>query len=106
MLQRAWPYFACDGDRYGERRELAELAVDGVGIHHAGMLRSDRNLVERLFREGLIKVPSSSYLAMYAQHPVWPPTKSWRCMWQDIAHSLKLLPCPAPERILYSLHTT
>jgi len=37
------------------RRELAELAVDGVGIHHAGMLRSDRNLVERLFREGLIK---------------------------------------------------
>ncbi len=38
------------------RRELAELAVDGVGIHHAGMLRSDRNLVERLFREGLIKV--------------------------------------------------
>ena len=37
-------------------RELAELAVDGIGIHHAGMLRSDRNLVERLFREGLIKV--------------------------------------------------
>ena len=41
---------------FAARRELAELAVDGVGIHHAGMLRSDRNLVERLFREGLIKV--------------------------------------------------
>ena len=40
-------------------RELAELAVDGVGIHHAGMLRSDRNLVERLFREGLIKARTS-----------------------------------------------
>ena len=37
-------------------RELAELVGDGIGIHHAGMLRSDRNLVERLFREGLIKV--------------------------------------------------
>lgn len=28
----------------------------GVGIHHAGMLRSDRNLVEKLFGEGVIKV--------------------------------------------------
>ena len=27
-----------------------------MGIHHAGMLRSDRNLVERLFGEGLLKV--------------------------------------------------
>jgi replicative superfamily II helicase len=46
----------------GKHRELAELAVDGIGIHHAGMLRSDRNLVERLFREGLIKVPASFHL--------------------------------------------
>ena len=44
------------------RRELAELAVDGVGIHHAGMLRSDRNLVERLFREGLIKARQTTIL--------------------------------------------
>lgn len=28
----------------------------GLGMHHAGMLRSDRNLVERLFRDGVIKV--------------------------------------------------
>ena len=28
----------------------------GTGIHHAGMLRSDRNLVERLFGDGLLKV--------------------------------------------------
>jgi len=27
-----------------------------MGLHHAGMLRSDRNLVERLFADGLIKV--------------------------------------------------
>lgn len=37
-------------------RELAELVVGGLGMHHAGMLRSDRNLVERLFRDGVIKV--------------------------------------------------
>ena len=30
----------------------------GIGIHHAGMLRSDRNLVERAFGQGLIKVRS------------------------------------------------
>lgn len=28
----------------------------GLGIHHAGMLRSDRNLMERCFAAGLIKV--------------------------------------------------
>ena len=27
----------------------------GLGIHHAGMLRSDRNLMERAFGQGLIK---------------------------------------------------
>ena len=29
---------------------------DGFGIHHAGMLRQDRSLVEQLFSEGFIKV--------------------------------------------------
>ena len=37
-------------------KELKELFNFGFGIHHAGMLRSDRNLVERLFREKAIKV--------------------------------------------------
>lgn len=40
----------------GVRRELAELIAGGIGMHHAGMLRSDRNLVERLFRDGILKV--------------------------------------------------
>ena len=35
---------------------LRELAPRGVGCHHAGMLRPDRNLVERLFREGALRV--------------------------------------------------
>ncbi len=46
-LQRLW---------YTHRRELVELVTGGLGMHHAGMLRSDRNLVERLFRDGVIKV--------------------------------------------------
>lgn len=37
-------------------RELGELFQSGFGVHHAGMLRSDRNLTEKLFSEGLIKV--------------------------------------------------
>lgn len=37
-------------------RELAELFDSGFGIHHAGMLRGDRTLTERLFADGLIKV--------------------------------------------------
>ncbi|KAF2274068.1 Sec63-domain-containing protein [Westerdykella ornata] len=37
-------------------RELRELLPKGMGTHHAGMPRSDRNLIERLFAEGVIKV--------------------------------------------------
>ena len=37
-------------------KPLRDLFKDGFSIHHAGMLRPDRNLVERLFSEGLIKV--------------------------------------------------
>jgi len=37
-------------------RELRDLFKKGFGIHHAGMLRSDRNLIERTFASGAIKV--------------------------------------------------
>ncbi|XP_036173871.1 activating signal cointegrator 1 complex subunit 3 isoform X3 [Myotis myotis] len=37
-------------------RQLRELFPDGFSIHHAGMLRQDRNLVENLFSNGHIKV--------------------------------------------------
>ncbi|TPX35401.1 hypothetical protein SeLEV6574_g08188, partial [Synchytrium endobioticum] len=36
--------------------ELKELFAQGFGIHHAGMLRSDRNMVERYFERGFIRV--------------------------------------------------
>ncbi|ORY79832.1 antiviral helicase SLH1 [Protomyces lactucae-debilis] len=39
-----------------KNRELRELFVKGFGIHHAGMLRSDRNLVEKYFGSGVLKV--------------------------------------------------
>ncbi|WPH02911.1 Hypothetical protein R9X50_00578100 [Acrodontium crateriforme] len=37
-------------------REIRELVAKGMGTHHAGMPRSDRNLIERLFAEGILKV--------------------------------------------------
>ncbi len=37
-------------------RELVELLGQGFGIHHAGMLRPDRGLTERMFADGIIKV--------------------------------------------------
>ena len=39
-----------------KNKELKELFNYGFGIHHAGMLRTDRNLVERLFESKAIKV--------------------------------------------------
>ncbi|OQV03667.1 Helicase conserved domain-containing protein isoform 2 [Cladophialophora immunda] len=37
-------------------RELREIIPKGFGCHNAGMARSDRNFVERVFSEGAIKV--------------------------------------------------
>ncbi|KAI5309943.1 hypothetical protein KEM55_002075, partial [Ascosphaera atra] len=37
-------------------RELRELVPKGLGIHHAGMPRTDRNMIERLFGAGVLKV--------------------------------------------------
>ncbi|GJN30699.1 hypothetical protein PR202_gb19029 [Eleusine coracana subsp. coracana] len=37
-------------------REVVEFFESGFGIHNAGMMRSDRSLMERLFADGLLKV--------------------------------------------------
>lgn len=37
-------------------KDSRELFQHGFGIHHAGMLRSDRNLTEKMFAAGAIKV--------------------------------------------------
>ncbi|OMJ18663.1 putative helicase mug81, partial [Smittium culicis] len=39
-----------------KNKELVELVSFGFGVHHAGMLRSDRRIVETMFSLGLIKV--------------------------------------------------
>ena len=39
-----------------KNRELRELYRDGFAVHHAGMLRPDRSLVERLFTAGAARV--------------------------------------------------
>jgi activating signal cointegrator complex subunit 3 len=48
--------------RYSDRaeksrnRELSKHFRNGMGIHHAGMLRADRKLTEQMFSDGAIKV--------------------------------------------------
>jgi activating signal cointegrator complex subunit 3 len=42
--------------RQSRHKMLHELMPNGFAIHHAGLLRPDRNIVEKLFRDGGIKV--------------------------------------------------
>lgn len=42
-------------------KEMKELFDAGFGIHHAGMLRSDRNMMERMFEDNAIKVRVPHY---------------------------------------------
>lgn len=48
--------------RYADRvkksrnREVGNHFANGIGIHHAGMLRGDRKLTEQMFADGAIKV--------------------------------------------------
>lgn len=42
-------------------REVVEFFESGFGIHNAGMIRSDRSLMERLFADGLLKVSLLSF---------------------------------------------
>lgn len=37
-------------------KQMKEMFPQGFGIHHAGMLRSDRNLMESMFSRGHLKV--------------------------------------------------
>ena len=37
-------------------QEVQQLFYNGMGIHHAGMLRQDRTLTEQLFECGLLKL--------------------------------------------------
>lgn len=37
-------------------KDMKEIFQFGFGVHHAGMARSDRNLTEKMFKAGAIKV--------------------------------------------------
>lgn len=37
-------------------KQMREMFPDGFGIHHAGMLRQDRTLMENMFSRGYLKV--------------------------------------------------
>lgn len=50
-------------------KEMKELFDLGFGIHHAGMLRSDRNMMERMFEDNSIKV---------SRRRSWT-IRPWRC---------------------------
>ena len=45
----------------------------GLGIHHAGMLRSDRSLMERAFAQGIIKA-RVAFFGLFGSD-----LASWRC---------------------------
>ena len=53
--EQGWDAARIDVGR-SKSKEIREFFDNGMSVHHAGMLRSDRNLAERLFGEGLIKV--------------------------------------------------
>jgi antiviral helicase SLH1 len=57
------PQFASFRRSIGESRnkEMKQLFDYGFGIHHAGMLREDRNKMERMFEARAIKVSRFSY---------------------------------------------
>ena len=48
--------FCCLQMSHSRNKQLRELFPSGFAIHHAGMLRQDRNLVERFFANGLVHV--------------------------------------------------
>lgn len=49
------PQSLADRVARSRNKELKELLTFGLGIHHAGMLRNDRNLSEELFERGFIR---------------------------------------------------
>ncbi|KGK39094.1 hypothetical protein JL09_g1713 [Pichia kudriavzevii] len=53
--EEKYPYFEREMSK-NKNKDLRELFIGGFGCHHAGMSRADRNLTEKLFLSGSIKV--------------------------------------------------
>lgn len=52
----SYDLFRKDAAGKNRSKDLRDLFPHGFGIHHAGMFRSDRNLTEKMFLSGAIKV--------------------------------------------------
>lgn len=52
----SYDWFKREAAGKNRSKDLRELFQHGFGVHHAGMLRSDRNLTEKMFLSGAIKV--------------------------------------------------
>eukprot|EP00887_Chlorella_sp_A99_P000213 scaffold13.g213.t1 len=74
--EQAFPFLQRDV-RKSRNREVAELFESGLGIHHAGMLRTDRNLMERCFGQGLIKARGRSVCAACGHVLCCTATLAW-----------------------------
>ncbi|XP_076287780.1 activating signal cointegrator 1 complex subunit obelus [Lasioglossum baleicum] len=56
FLPKSHEKFASKAFTNSRSKHLLELFNNGLSVHHAGLLRSERNLVEKYFSKGLIKV--------------------------------------------------
>ncbi|ABN64909.2 DNA-directed DNA polymerase [Scheffersomyces stipitis CBS 6054] len=52
----AYQKYSREVSNKNRNKDMKELFQNGFGVHHAGMLRTDRNLTERMFESGAIKV--------------------------------------------------
>lgn len=52
----SYDHFAREVANKSRGKDMRELFQSGFGVHHAGMLRTDRNLTEKMFLKGAIKV--------------------------------------------------
>lgn len=55
LTERQWMTMQQEVDK-SRNADVKELFPNGFGIHHAGMLRADRGLTERMFAAGVVKI--------------------------------------------------
>lgn len=71
-------------------KEMKQLFDHGFGIHHAGMLRSDRNIMERMFEARAIKVDSFPSTPCYLlTSSIGPLLHSYPCLGCQSASSCR-----------------
>jgi hypothetical protein len=81
-----WEQFRRDIGMTSKNKEMKQLFEYGIGIHHAGMLRSDRNLTERAFETGALKVRTrASPVRPYWVDLVFNRSSAARRLWLGVS---------------------